>query len=224
MCGDAFGGTSAVTSCVGPATSRTIAVTGWMVTTQRAAACLGRAEQGEQKDETVDQLQRTVATWLARPSDQPTHQVDPPRTGLYRCGVQRLELVRVHVCQRCGRGRAELASGDGVVLSVPLDAAHAREMSAGPTKADEVRWLSELILAHMAATGAEPKEVVFDLDAGRLRSLVSFLRAGEPDVVAASPQEGLGLAVRGSLALYATDEALVQATTRAAARGSDTVH
>src|SRR5262249_57829404 len=30
-----------------------------------------------------------------------------------RTGVKRLELKQVRVCAKCGRGRAELASGDG---------------------------------------------------------------------------------------------------------------
>lgn len=137
--------------------------------------------------------------------------------------MQRLELSRVHVCQRCGRGRAELA-GPGGTLSVRLDPLGARELSTGQDAASEVRWLSELVLASLAAGGARVKEVVFDLDGGRLRALLSFLRGGEPDVVAASPQEGLLLAVRGSLPLYASDEALADGAAREAPGGVKTVH
>jgi hypothetical protein len=138
--------------------------------------------------------------------------------------MQRLELSRVHVCQRCGRGRAELTGPAGTTLSVRLDQAGAQELSAGRNAASEVRWLSQMVLANLAASGAEAKEVVFDLDGPRLRALLSFLRSGEPDVVAASPQEGLVLAVRGDLPLYASDEAMADGAAREGASGARTVH
>lgn len=138
--------------------------------------------------------------------------------------MQRLELSRVHVCQRCGRGRAELTGPTGTTLSVRLDQAGAQELSAGRNAATEVRWLSEMVLANLAASGAQAKEVVFDLDGSRLRAFLSFLRAGEADVVAASPQEGLVLAVRGDLPLYASDEAMADGAARDAAAGAKTVH
>lgn len=133
-------------------------------------------------------------------------------------------MTRIAVCQRCGKGRAHLAAADGSALSIPLDPARVRELSAGPTSAGEVHWLSELVLAQMTATGAAPSEVVLDLDGGRLRALLSLTRAGEPDVIACTPQEGLALALRAGVALYATDEALAAAATRPGTGGTETIH
>jgi len=59
---------------------------------------------------------------------------------------------------------------------------------------------------------------------GALRALISITRGDEPDVIVCTPQEGVGLAVQGRLALYATDEAVAREAARAGARGSETVH
>ena len=67
-------------------------------------------------------------------------------------GVKRLELVRVRVCQRCGRGRAELEGADGAALAVPLDPlrAHELERQGAP---DDVPWLSGVVFALVKASG-----------------------------------------------------------------------
>lgn len=111
--------------------------------------------------------------------------------------------MRVRVCKKCGRGKAELAADGGATLTIPLDAARAREISTEPG-AHEMRSLAELVLEKLA----EAREVVLDVEDGVLRALLSFGRGGDVDVVFCPPQEGLGLAVRGKLKLYATDEAL----------------
>lgn len=136
--------------------------------------------------------------------------------------MKRLELKQVRVCSKCGRGRAGLESPDGDRLEVPLDAARAHELSGHP---DDVRSLSALVLEQLAAGGARPREVVLDVGAAGLRALLSFVRGEESDLVACTAQEGIGLAVRGELALYATDEALALDRDNAGDRGPDsTVH
>ena len=119
--------------------------------------------------------------------------------------MKRLELVRIRVCNRCGRGGAELRGEDGERLVVPLDPVRARQL---------------------AAAGVEAREVVLDVADGRLRALLSFVRAGETDVVGCTTDEGVALALRGGLRLYATDEALAHAAADRpkAAGGPDTVH
>jgi hypothetical protein len=128
--------------------------------------------------------------------------------------VKRLELKHVRVCQKCGRGRAELESADGARLSVPLDPVRARELSPNRTgdDRDEVRWLGEFVLSQLVSAGATPTEVVLDQGEGGLRALLSFRHRDEHDVLACTAQEGIGLAVRGKLALYATDEAFARDT------------
>ena len=133
--------------------------------------------------------------------------------------MKRLELKQVRVCSKCGRGRAELESSDGDQLEVPLDAARARELSGRP---DELRSLSALVLEQLAACGARPGEVVLDVGPAGLRALLSFARGAESDLVACTAQEGIGLAVRGALALYATDEALSLDAAGAGDPGPDT--
>jgi len=125
--------------------------------------------------------------------------------------MKRLELVRVRVCERCGRGRAELRSEDGKTLTVTLDPVRAREIS-DPRPADEVRTLADLVLVELGAAGLSASEVVLDVAHGHLRALVSWLRRGEPEVVACTAEEGVGLVVRGALRLFATEEALAQAS------------
>src|SRR3989442_4913250 len=124
--------------------------------------------------------------------------------------MKRLELARVRICERCGRGRAELRSEDGKTLTVPLDPVRAREL-ADPRPADDVRAFTDLVLAELGAAGLQPREVVLDVAHGQLRALVSWVRRDEPEVAACTAQEGVGLAVRGALRLYATEEALAHA-------------
>jgi hypothetical protein len=132
--------------------------------------------------------------------------------------VKRLELKQVRVCQKCGRGRAELESADGSHLSVPLDPVRARELSPDRVS-DDVRWIGEFVLAQLQTAGATPTEIVLDQGEGGLRALLSFNHDGEHDVLACTAQEGIGLAVRGKLALYATDEALDPEAADAGDRG-----
>ena len=133
----------------------------------------------------------------------------PPPGGM-RAVMNRLELARVRVCQRCGRGRAELRSEDGRLLTVSLDPARARELS-GARAVDDVRSFADFVLAELGATGRTASEVVLDVAHDHLRALVSLVRGGEVEVVGCSAQEGVELAVRGALRLYATDEALAHA-------------
>lgn len=141
--------------------------------------------------------------------------------------VKRLELERVRVCQRCGRGHAELRSDDGATLVVSLDATRTRQL-ARPADDEDVRSLTDLMLEQLEAAGRQPGEVVLDVADGRLRALLSFDRDGEPDVVACTAEEGVALVARGGLRLYATDDALAHGESRSAKHdrdgGSGTVH
>jgi len=121
--------------------------------------------------------------------------------------MKRLELTRVRVCQRCGRGRAELRTEDRRVLTVPLDPVRARELS-GARAVDDVRSFADFVLAELGGSGRTASEVVLDVAHEHLRALVSLVRGAEVEVVACTAQEGVDLAVRGALRLYATDEAL----------------
>jgi hypothetical protein len=145
-------------------------------------------------------------------------------------GVKRLELARIRVCGRCGRGGAELRGGDGELLVVPLDAVRARQLSEARTS-DEARSLTDVVLEQLRAGGVVASEIVVDAAEGRLRALLSLLREEGPDVVVCTADEGVALAVRGGLKIYATDEALAYATARSAKRerqggagGPDTIH
>jgi hypothetical protein len=137
--------------------------------------------------------------------------------------VRRLELSRVRVCGRCGRGAAELRADDGGRLDVPLDPVRARQLSGS---ADDLRSLTDFVLG-----GPGPRrigEVVLDVEDGRLRALVSLAPGDDSDaeVLAATAEEGVALAIRGGLRLYATDDALAHATPPRTPRDGDpdTVH
>ena len=121
--------------------------------------------------------------------------------------MKRLELARVRVCQRCGRGRAELEGADGAALVIPLDPVRAHELER-QGESDDVPWLSSVLLGLLRESGGTVREVVLDADARGLRALLSISRGDETDVVACTPQEGVGLAARGRLPLYATEDAL----------------
>lgn len=137
--------------------------------------------------------------------------------------VKRLELVRVRVCQRCGRGRAELEGADGALLAIPLDPVRAHELER-QDETDGVPWLSAVFLGLVRNAGGTPREVVLDADARGLRALVSISRGDEVDVVACTPQDGVGLAARGRLPLYATDDALAAPGDEPDAGGHDRLH
>jgi hypothetical protein len=136
--------------------------------------------------------------------------------------VKRLELGDVRICRRCGRGRANLITVDGESISIPLDPARARVLGKPASDAD-VPWLTALVLERVAQDGRTLQEVVLDMDGGMLRALVSSRRDGELDVVACTPQEGVDLASRAGVPLYATDEALAHAAGTHAPSG-ETLH
>jgi len=126
--------------------------------------------------------------------------------------------MRIRMCQRCGRSGAELRSEDGDRLVVPIDPARTREFTE-TNATDDVRSLTDLVLEQLTTRGQGVSEVVLDVFDGRLRALVSFGAGSEPDVVACTADEGLALAVRGELKLYATEEALDHASKGARRQG-----
>jgi hypothetical protein len=140
--------------------------------------------------------------------------------------VKRLELARVRVCSRCGKGGAELRAEDGELLVVPLDASRARQLR--DEARGETRWLTDLVVEQLGAAG---REVVLDVAGGRLQALLSVVQGNETEVVECTADEGVALAVRAGLRIYATDEALADAASRSSrpARpggtgGPDTLH
>jgi hypothetical protein len=137
--------------------------------------------------------------------------------------VKRLQLARVRICQQCGRGRAELEAIGGGALTVPLDPVRAHELER-PSDAEDVQWLSTLILGLVRASGAKLREVVLDTDGHGLRALVSVGRGEETDVVACTPQEGVGLAARAGIPLYATDDAFAATGDASDTEGYDRLH
>lgn len=138
--------------------------------------------------------------------------------------VQRLELVRVRICQRCGRGRAELEGRDGASLVVPLDPARAHELESRGEAGDDVPWLSAVLLDLVRASGGTVQEVVLDADGHGLRALVSIARGDDVEIVGCTAQEGVGLASRGRLPLYATADALATGTAPDDGEGHDRLH
>jgi len=144
--------------------------------------------------------------------------------------VKRLELVRIRICKQCGRGGAELRSDDGETMVVALDPVRARELRGDPPS-DDVELIVDHLLASLRRDGGSPQEVVLDLSDGTVRGLLSCSRGEEHEVLACTAEEGVALAVRGGLKLYATEEALAHATARATKPdhrrgdgGPDTVH
>jgi len=148
--------------------------------------------------------------------------------GRYADGVKRLELARLRVCGRCGKGAAELGSPDGDRVVVPLDAVRARQLSGGDPSED-LRSLTDFVLERLGPRRIG--EIVLDVEDGRLRALLSLLGEGDrarPEILACTAEEGVALAIRGGLRLYATDEALAHAAARSSRAprhgGPDTVH
>lgn len=140
--------------------------------------------------------------------------------------MRRLELAAIKVCSKCGRGRAELRSDQGDVVSVALDPVRAREL-AGTAADDELKTLTEVFLQQLGASPLVPREVVLDLVDGRLRGLLSVGGGEQTDVIACTAEEAVALVVRGGLKLYASAEALAHATAtrgRPDRHGPETVH
>ena len=136
--------------------------------------------------------------------------------------VKRLELARVRICQRCSRGRAELVTDDGATLAIPLDAARTHELAQHDDAAD-VPWLSAVVLGLVAREGGRVRDVVLDTAPNGLRALVTIARGAESQIIACTPQEGIGLALRATAPLLATSEALALAVP-ADAGGRETIH
>jgi len=142
--------------------------------------------------------------------------------------VERLELTRIRVCDRCGRGSAELRAPSGATVVVTLDPVRARQLR--DRKADDGRTLTDVALEAIQASGAAVSEVVLDVSAERLGGLVSLVRDGDSNVVACTAEEAVALAVRGGIRIYATAEALAHASARSAkaapngGAGGETIH
>jgi hypothetical protein len=130
-------------------------------------------------------------------------------------GVKRLELARLRLCKKCGRGGAELRSADGDVMVVAIDPLRVRELRGEPP-ADDVESILDRWLAAVRRDGDEPQEVVLDVSDGKLRGLLSCARGEAHDVISCTAEEGVALALRGDLKLYATEEALAASATRTA--------
>ncbi len=152
-----------------------------------------------------------------------------PAAGRYPRRVKRLELTRIRVCDRCGRGGAELRAASGEVIVVPLDPVRTAQLRDGASQ--DSRFLADLVLDALRAGGATVSEVVLELSQTRLGALVSILRGSEPEVVACTAEEAVALAVRGGVRIYATEEALAHGSARTTkavphggAGGPDTVH
>ena len=141
----------------------------------------------------------------------------------YADGVKRLELARIRVCSRCGKGKAELHTADGDRLVVALDPIRARQLSDAD-RPDDVRSFTDFVLEQLGSRRVG--EVVLDVAHGRLRALLSLVHDDESEVLSCPAEEGVALAIRGSVRLYATDEALAHGARSKAARpgGPDTVH
>jgi hypothetical protein len=128
--------------------------------------------------------------------------------------VRRLALVRIRVCTRCGRGGAELKAEDGARLVVRLEPARAVELRAA-SRSDEMRWLIDVVMAQLQANGLGVREVVLDVVDDTMRAFLTLARdedaSADSEVVACTPEEGVAIAIRGGLRLFATDEALAPA-------------
>jgi hypothetical protein len=137
--------------------------------------------------------------------------------------VKRLELTRIRVCGRCGRGAADLHTADGDRLVVPLDPVRARELSVAEAS-DDLRSLTDFVLERLGSRRIG--EVVLDVARGRLHALLSLAGGEDSEVLACTAEEGVALAIRGSLRLYATEDALAHGAASKPARhgGPDTVH
>lgn len=136
--------------------------------------------------------------------------------------MKRLELQEVRICKKCGRGRALLLSDDDDSLSIPLDPVRARRLAG---ERDDVRCLGDFLIDHLREGGIPPTDVVLDRVPAGLRALVSLRRGEEIDVLSCTAQEGLEIALRGDLHLYATADVFEAQADRAAERDpGETLH
>jgi hypothetical protein len=129
--------------------------------------------------------------------------------------MQRLELIRVRRCNDCGRGRAELATDDGTIITVALDASRVDDLARWPDKpAEGPADLTGVVVDLLGKDGWTVRDVVFDTATRGLRALVTRMRSEEVEVIEATAQEGLALALRGQVPMYATDEAIEPSSDR----------
>lgn len=136
--------------------------------------------------------------------------------------VKRLELQEVRICKKCGRGRALLLSDDDDSLSIPLDPVRARRLAG---ERDDVRCLGDFLIDHLREGGIPPTDVVLDRVPAGLRALVSLRRGEEIDVLSCTAQEGLEIALRGDLHLYATADVFETQADRVSERDpGETLH
>ena len=131
--------------------------------------------------------------------------------------MKRLELARLRLCKKCGRGGAELRSADGELMVVAIDALRVRELRGEPPL-DDVESILDRWLAELRRDGEEPQEVVLDVSDGKVRGLLTCARGEAHDVIACTAEEGVALALRGNLKLYATEEALSAASSARSAK------
>lgn|GEM_PF-1430440 len=129
--------------------------------------------------------------------------------------MTRLELKQIRQCPRCRRGVAELETPDGARLRVVLEGVRVRALAG---EADDLRWVDEVLLDSLRALAAPPVAVVLDAVAEGVRGLVTLGGRAQGEVIACAGPEAIGLAIRGRLPLYATEEALA----RGAGHDSDT--
>ena len=115
---------------------------------------------------------------------------------------------------------------------VRLEPARAVELKSS-ARGEEMRWLTDVVLAQLEASGLVVREVVLDVVDGTMRAFLTLGRRGddarEPEVVACTPEEGLAVAIRGAHRLFGTDEALAAPRRSAAPRdeggaGGGTLH
>ena len=99
----------------------------------------------------------------------------------------------------------------------------ARARVLGEKGEADVAWLSGVLLEGLTRDGHSVQEIVLDADDGVLRALVSCRHGEVPELFACTPQEGVDLANRSGVSLYATDEALALAA-EARARSGETLH
>ena len=139
-------------------------------------------------------------------------------------------MSSIRVCDRCGRGAVELKGEGGESLVVKLDPVRTRQLT-GTIDDSAPRTLLEVTFAGLATEGLAVSEVVFDSSEGRLGALVTLLREEDSEIVACTAEEGVAVAMRAGVKIYATDEALSHAAARSAkpasegsAGGSDTIH
>lgn len=115
-----------------------------------------------------------------------------------------------------------LLSDDDDSLSIPLDPVRARRLTG---ERDDVRCLGDFLLDHLREGGIPPTDVVLDRAPAGLLALVSIRRGDEIDVLSCTAQEGVEIALRGDLQLYATADVFTSTPARVPERDpGETLH